>query len=49
MLSKLYQTLLVAAAFYILARDIWAIAICAPGFASLELGTTAIAPGLVVP
>ena len=47
--TKFYQALLVAAALYILACDIWTAIYGAPGAASLELGSAAISQGIVVP
>jgi len=48
-MTKIYQGLLVTAALYILACDIWAAVYGGPGAANLSLGTAAISQGLAIP
>ena len=47
--TKIYQALLVTAALYILACDIWTAIYGAPGAASLNLESAAISQGIIVP
>jgi len=49
MVSKIYQGLLVTAALYILASDIWRAFPGGPGAANLELGTVAISQAVAIP
>lgn len=49
MAAKLYQALIVTAALYILASDVWSAVRDSAGAANLELGSAAISQGMVVP
>ncbi len=49
MVVKVYQFVLVTAALYILACDLWTAVSCRPGTADQRLGTTAISRGIALP
>jgi hypothetical protein len=49
MVSKIYQGVLVTAALYILASDIWIAVRGGPGAANVELGSAAISQAVAIP